>query len=273
MSWLASLLTLVMVAVSSASPFGGWGPGEGFGHLGRRPPPSNPNSNFGFDFFGTTHNRFNYSAVVMKHSEPRSMRDPKFVSVAAKVPHHQFRETYLRSGAKRKSKKFQKHRSEIKPKNSMKFRRGKDFPIKNVKADPFFKQKKPAPRSKVSRPGVKHSRKSAPRRNWRKLSKLRSRKAGQTGLNASDLWMLNSASNQFSKTMRKQGRQGRHGRHGSQGRHGRHGRHGRKGRSKTTNIQHKEGKDHGQRPVKSKKKFQQQLHNRRRGRFTGRRLG
>merc|ERR1711913_187492 len=111
------------------------------------------------------------------------------------------RETYLRSGAKRKSKKFQKHRSEIKPKNSMKFRRGKDFPIKNVKADPFFKPKKLAPRSKVSRPAVKHSR---------KLSKLRSRKANQAGLNASDLWMLNSASNQFSKTMRKHGRQGRH---------------------------------------------------------------
>ena len=38
----------------------GWGVVERFGHAGRRPPPDNPNYNFGFDFFGTTKSRFNY---------------------------------------------------------------------------------------------------------------------------------------------------------------------------------------------------------------------
>ena len=51
---------VMWIKICFASPFGGWGPGEGFGHAGRRPPPDNPNYNFGFDFFGTTENRFNY---------------------------------------------------------------------------------------------------------------------------------------------------------------------------------------------------------------------
>ena len=55
-----TVVLVIWIKISIASPFGGWGPGEGFGHAGRKPPPDNPNSNFGFDYFGTTENRFNY---------------------------------------------------------------------------------------------------------------------------------------------------------------------------------------------------------------------
>merc|ERR1719427_979382 len=73
----------------------------------------------------------------MKHNEPRSMRDPKFVSVAAEVHHH--KETYLLSGPKRTSKKHSKHKSESSSRNTRKFRRGKSFAFKNVKAGPISK--------------------------------------------------------------------------------------------------------------------------------------
>jgi len=67
-------------------PFGGWGPGEGFGNTGFNPPPGNPNSDFGYDRFGITFNQFNYSAVVLQRREPKSMRNPLFTSVAPRVP-------------------------------------------------------------------------------------------------------------------------------------------------------------------------------------------
>ena len=60
MDVMSTVLIVMWLRIGVALPFGGWGPGEGFGHLGRRPPLDNPNSNFGFDFFGTTDNRFNY---------------------------------------------------------------------------------------------------------------------------------------------------------------------------------------------------------------------
>ena len=56
----AIVYVLMWLERGSGVPFGGWGPGEGFGHLGRDPPPDNPNADFGYDFFGTTKNRFNY---------------------------------------------------------------------------------------------------------------------------------------------------------------------------------------------------------------------
>jgi hypothetical protein len=60
MDVMSTVLIAMLIKTCIASPFGGWGPGEGFGHAGRRPPQDNPNSNFGFDYFGTTENRFNY---------------------------------------------------------------------------------------------------------------------------------------------------------------------------------------------------------------------
>ena len=51
---------LLLVSSGLASPFGGWGPGEDYGHTGVRPPPCNPNAVFGYDAFKLTNNRFNY---------------------------------------------------------------------------------------------------------------------------------------------------------------------------------------------------------------------
>merc|ERR1712083_6852 len=252
-----SLLALMWFTLTKASPFGGWGPGEGFGHLGKGPPPENPNSNFGYDFFGTTHNRFNYSAVVMKHNEPRSMRDPKFVSVAAEVHHH--RETYIQSVPKRTSKKHLKHKSEFSSRNTRKFRRGKSFPFKNVKSGPISKPNKliqatnkdKVNQSKKSQPKVKHSN---------KFSKLRSRSSVQKTLSASDLWRMNRSSHQFNKTMT----------HGGKGRRDRKGR---QSRTRTKNSPEKERKKQQQRPKRTKKKSKGWIHNRQDRRFNGRRKG
>jgi len=248
MSWLASLVILMLLQGSSASPFGGWGPGEGFGHLGKRPPPDNPNSNFGFDFFGTTHSRFNYSAVVMKHKEPISMRDPKFVSVAARIPHvHLHTETYLHSGPKRTTKKLNKHKSEIGLKNNRNFRRGKSLPVEKVKASPpskFRNKVIPTTRTKVSGTPVKNSNKFG-----------KSRRRPKAGLTASDLWRLNRSNHQFTKTM------------------GRPGRRGREGRRINNKVRKPDRKKHRRGPNKFKKKSKSRALNRRNGRFSGRGRG
>lgn len=81
-------LQLLLLHSSLASPFRGWGPGEGYGNAGRRPPTENPNAKFGYDYFGTTHNRFNYSAIMMRHEEHEMMHDAKHVAVAPRVAEH-----------------------------------------------------------------------------------------------------------------------------------------------------------------------------------------
>ena len=53
-------LLVLGVTTGLASPFGGWGPGEDYGHTGARPPRCNPNAVFGYDAFKLTNNRFNY---------------------------------------------------------------------------------------------------------------------------------------------------------------------------------------------------------------------
>ena len=160
----------------------------------------------------------------MKHNEPISMRDPKFVSVAADVYHH--KETYLRFGPNITSKKHLKHRSEFSSRNSRKSRRGKSFPFNNVKTGTLQKQNNLNPttndnkvnRYKTSRPKVKHFNKSS-------KSNLRSPVA--TSMSASELWRLNRSSHKFNKTMDKQGTSG-----GKR----RRGRKGRQSRTRTKNV-------------------------------------
>ena len=157
----------------------------------------------------------------MKHNEPRSMRDPKFVSVAADVHHH--KETYLWSGPKITSKKHLKHRSEFSSRNSRKFRRGKSFPFNNVRTGPLQKQNNLSPptndnkvnRYKTSQPKVKNS------------SKFISRSPVTTALSASELWRLNRSSHKFNNSMDKQGTSG-----GKR----RRGRKGRQSRTRTKNV-------------------------------------
>ena len=40
--------------------YGGWGPGESFGHTGGIAPTDNTNANYGYDQLGVLNNRFNY---------------------------------------------------------------------------------------------------------------------------------------------------------------------------------------------------------------------
>jgi len=300
MSWLPSLVILMLLHGSSASPFGGWGPGEGFGHLGKRPPPDNPNSNFGFDFFGTTHSRFNYSAVVMKHKEPISMRDPKFVSVAARIPHvHLHTETYLHSGPKRTTKKLIKHKSEIGLKNNRNFRIGKSLPVEKEKTSPPSKFKNtviPTTWTKVSRTPVKNSNKFGiglkNNRNFRRgkslpvekvksspPSKFRNKVIPTTRTKVSGTPVKNS--NKFGKSRRrpKAGLTAsdlwrlNRSNHQFTKTMGRPGRLGREGRRINNKVRKPDRKKHRRGPNKFKKKSKSRALNRRNGRFSGRGRG
>ena len=62
--WPLGRLLVLGVSLCLASPFGGWGPGEDYGHTGARPPRPNPNAVFGYDAFKLTNNRFNYRSVL-----------------------------------------------------------------------------------------------------------------------------------------------------------------------------------------------------------------
>ena len=62
--WPLGRLLVLGVSLGLASPFGGWGPGEDYGHTGARPPRPNPNAVFGYDAFKLTNNRFNYRSVL-----------------------------------------------------------------------------------------------------------------------------------------------------------------------------------------------------------------
>ena len=53
-----------MIKMKMISSFGGWGPGEHYGHTGPDPPLFNPNAMFGFDAFGLTNNKFNYRSEL-----------------------------------------------------------------------------------------------------------------------------------------------------------------------------------------------------------------
>ena len=56
-------LTLMM-KMEMISSFGGWGPGEHYGHTGPDPPLFNPNAMFGFDAFGLTNIKFYYRSEL-----------------------------------------------------------------------------------------------------------------------------------------------------------------------------------------------------------------
>ena len=62
-----SLLTLGLVTVEDqlvdmllVARYGGWGPGEDYGHTGHQPPTHNHNARFGFDQLGILQDKFNY---------------------------------------------------------------------------------------------------------------------------------------------------------------------------------------------------------------------
>jgi len=65
--------------------YGGWGPGEDYGHAGSRPPRENPNAAYGYDHANILGGRFNYSAIVLRGELPAHMRDPRFTSFTPMV--------------------------------------------------------------------------------------------------------------------------------------------------------------------------------------------
>ena len=54
------LVSVIALGVQSF-PYGGWGPGEGFGHTGSNPPKENPNAAYGYDYEEILGDRFNYT--------------------------------------------------------------------------------------------------------------------------------------------------------------------------------------------------------------------
>merc|ERR1719147_621638 len=65
--------------------YGGWGPGEDYGHAGRNPPRKNWNALYGYDNTDTLHDRFNYTAAVEEKALPPNLRSPLVVSVVPDV--------------------------------------------------------------------------------------------------------------------------------------------------------------------------------------------
>ena len=128
----------------------------------------------------------------MSHQEPISMRDPKFVSVAAKVfppP-----KNYLYSGPKNVSKTFRKNKGGILSKKSQLVRKGKEI---------LFKKSKTRKHGGTTAQNVNKKH----RKRLNKIFKPKRRPHGS--LTASDLLRLNRSSNKFTKTMGRKSREGR----------------------------------------------------------------
>jgi len=168
------LLLLFSLHLLAARPFGGWGPGEGFGHASRNRPPDNPNANFGYDFFGTTHGRYNYSEVLMTHSAPASMLDPHHVAVAA--------EGGGRRGRARAAARLHRlHRT-------LAARRGKS--------------RRRSRRRKEKKLGVDQ----ATYRNSVTRNQKKPKETVRDELTAGDLWRLNKTSQMFSENFSRKGK-------------------------------------------------------------------
>jgi hypothetical protein len=131
----------------------------------------------------------------MRHQEPISMRDPKFVSVAAKV--FTLPNKYQYSGPKSVSKPFRKNISEIQLRQSKLLQRGKEIPSKPIKIVPPIKTNKHVGTTAQRKP--------------KKVFKPKRQTPGS--LTASDLWRLNRSSHKFTKTMGRKARKGRKRKH------------------------------------------------------------
>lgn len=55
-----------------AKPYGGWGPGEGFGHTGNTFPAPNPNAIYGYDFHNLFDNWTTYGSRYNQHRVNRT---------------------------------------------------------------------------------------------------------------------------------------------------------------------------------------------------------
>ena len=55
------MMMMMVCLVFPVCGYGGWGPGEDYGHAGRDPPRKNWNAIYGFDNSGTLRDRYNYT--------------------------------------------------------------------------------------------------------------------------------------------------------------------------------------------------------------------
>jgi hypothetical protein len=132
----------------------------------------------------------------MRHQEPRSMRNPKFVSVAAKV--FTLPQQYPCSRKKNLSTNLRKNKSEIQLKKTKLSRKGKARLLKKGKvATPFRTRKhvQTTAQNKVSKKQMKRCKKC-----------FKPKKRHHGILTASDLWRLNRSSHKFTNTMGRNGK-------------------------------------------------------------------
>lgn len=71
---------LLLTSAAFCAPYQGYKPDEGLGNTGEKPPPENPNANFGYDY----HNLFNdwtqYGRTYNRHKDRRQLaRFKKFI--------------------------------------------------------------------------------------------------------------------------------------------------------------------------------------------------
>ena len=135
----------------------------------------------------------------MSHQEPISMRDPKFVSVAAKV--FPLPKKYLYFGPKKVTTTFRKNKSGILLQKFKLLPKGKEIPFRQGKAIPPSKTRKHVGTTNQTKVNKKHIK------SPKKIFKPKRRPHGS--LTASDLWRLNRSSHKFTKTMGRKGREGR----------------------------------------------------------------
>merc|ERR550532_1208741 len=66
-----SLALASLLGLQTTLGYGGWGPGEGFGHTGQQL-TTNTNGLFGFDQLGILQDRFNYSSILRRNQLSRT---------------------------------------------------------------------------------------------------------------------------------------------------------------------------------------------------------
>lgn len=175
--FIALILQLYMIKIIKSVPFGGWGPGEGYGNAGFEPPAKNPNAIFGYDFFGVTANRFNYSAIVIQDNVPSTLKDPMFTAMAPRVSkHHRSQHIKLSTPIPRFSDK-----------NRLKSFRNSAKRTMGIKSSEQEKRK-----IKSLKPRKQHENRTNSKRG-RKISNTSVKKS----FTASELWKLNRAATKY----------------------------------------------------------------------------
>jgi len=198
------LVAVLLLPTTLALPFRGWGPGEGYGNAGRRPPAGNPNAAFGYDRFGLTRDKYNYSAIVLQHSVASMLLDAKYVAMVPAVPRaRRHRHHGGHQGTVEVPMFIEAHPSSSRGQQTRKKSSG-----------PVRKQSKP--KAKLNQKKRQRSRgklRTAPSKRVSSLPPRKGRRSRKQAppLTAGDLWSLNGSAKNFQE-LRKRGRRRKKGR-------------------------------------------------------------